>query len=61
MEHQLWWLMPVILALRKVRQKDFKFETSPGYIARMQKEKKNGFHINSTTNSFKLLITRKFF
>jgi hypothetical protein len=27
-QSQVWWLMPVILALRRLRQKDHKFEAN---------------------------------
>jgi hypothetical protein len=31
---QVWWLTPVISALRKLRQDDSKFQSILGYIAR---------------------------
>jgi hypothetical protein len=31
---QVWWLKPVISALRRLRQEDHKFEVSLGYTAR---------------------------
>jgi hypothetical protein len=39
----VWWLTPVIPALGKLRQEDYKFEASLGYISRLfQKTKKPG-------------------
>jgi hypothetical protein len=38
----MWWHMPIILALGRLRQEDFKFETRLSYIARscLKKKKK---------------------
>jgi hypothetical protein len=42
---QAWWHTPLIPALRRLKQKDHKFEASLGYIARpsLKKKKKVSF------------------
>jgi hypothetical protein len=38
----MWWYIPIIPALRRLRQEDLKVETSLGYIVRpCLKKKKN--------------------
>jgi hypothetical protein len=39
---QMWWFMPVIPALGRLRQKDWKFEVSMDYIARLWLKTKKG-------------------
>ena len=34
MTSQAWWRMPVILVLGRMRQEDYKFEASLGYLTR---------------------------
>jgi hypothetical protein len=36
----VWWCIPEIPALRRLRQKDYKFEATLGYIARPYLKKK---------------------
>jgi hypothetical protein len=41
--HELWWCMPVISALRRLRQEDYKFEDSPCCIARASLKNQNKY------------------
>jgi hypothetical protein len=34
--NQVWWYMPVIPELKRLRQEDYKFEGSLGYIAKLE-------------------------
>jgi hypothetical protein len=39
--HWAWWHTPVITALKKPRQEDYKFQTNLGYIVRPCLRKQN--------------------
>jgi hypothetical protein len=39
--HQEWWCIPVIPALRRLRQEDCKFEVSLNYIDTISRKKKS--------------------
>jgi hypothetical protein len=39
---QLWWYIPIILALKRLKWEDHKFKVSLSYIERYQLEKPDG-------------------
>jgi hypothetical protein len=42
----VWWYIPIILAFRGLRQKDFKFEASMGYITGNNRSKKQENYVS---------------
>jgi hypothetical protein len=41
MKSQVWWLMPIIPALRRLRQEDCKFKASLGHNKKRKKNRKD--------------------